>query len=239
MRPPTIRLAILATALLLSGRPAWAQGPRLDVGSFTLFVNGRREGREQFSLQSIKSADGGAFELRAESAMGDHRSAVRLETDSAGTPVRYAVEEREGTAIALRLGGQRIRGRFATLARSTHGEAAREYMLTPGAVVLENDGVHQYAMLVRERRAGIGDTLVVPTLTPIQSRQGTVRVVLVSKSDTVTIGGSRREAWYWRAIVDAGDTRMIWADGDGRILRVRIPSRGFEALRDDIPRSIP
>jgi hypothetical protein len=237
MRPPRVPTALLLTGLLLSAGEAGAQGPRLDVGSFTLFVNGQREGREQFSLQSIKSADGGVFELRAESAMGDRRSAVRLETDSAGTPVRYAVEERRGATVSLRLGGQRIRGRFATLSRSTRGEAAREYMLTAGAVVLEKDGVHQYAMLVRGRRATVGDTVVIPTLTPIENRQGTVRLVLVSNSDTVTIAGSRREALCWRALITTDDTRTIWADVDGRILRLRIPARGFEALRDDVPRS--
>ena len=92
-------------------------------------------------------------------------------------------------------------------------------------------------MLVRARRASVGDTVVVPTLTPIENRQGTVRLVLVSKTDTVTIAGSRQEAWCWRAFMDAGDMRTIWADVEGRILRLRIPARGFEALRDDVPRS--
>ena len=215
---------------------ASAQGPRLDVGSFTLYVNGQRAGREQFSLQSITSPDGGAYELRAESAIGERRSAVRLETDSAGTPVRYAVEERAGAVVALRLGGQRIRGRFATLARSTRGEAAREYLLSAGAIVLEEEGVHQYAMLVRSRRLAPGDTLAIPTLTPIENRQSSVRLVLVSRTDSVTIAGSRRDAWCWRAVTPAGDIRTIWADADGRVLRLRIPSRGFEAVRDDIPR---
>jgi hypothetical protein len=161
---------------------------------------------------------------------------VRLETDSAGTPVRYAVEERTGAVVALRLGGQRIRGRFATLARSTRGEAAREYILSPGAIVLEEDGVHQYAMLVRSRRLAPGDTLAIPTLTPIENRQGVARLVLVSAHDTVTIAGSRRDALCWRVLTSMGEARTIWADADGRVLRVRIPARGFEAIRDDIPR---
>jgi len=243
------RIAALGLAFLLSVVTAYRvlgalssrdvygvrQGPRLDVGSFTLFLNGQRAGREQFSLQSIASADGGAYELRAESAVGERRSAVRLETDSAGTPVRYAVEERTGAVIALRLGGQRIRGRFATLSRSTRGEAAREYILSPGAIVLEEEGVHQYAMLVRSRRIVPGDTLTIPTLTPIENRQGVVRLVLVSTRDSVIIAGSRRDAWCWRAITTTGDARTIWADAEGRVLRIRIPSRGFEALRDEVP----
>ena len=88
---------------------------RLDEGSFTIVVRGQRVGREQFSVQQRTGVDGAVVELRAESATGDRRTAMRLEADSAGTPVRYTVEERQGTEQTLRLGGQRVRGRFTTL----------------------------------------------------------------------------------------------------------------------------
>ena len=216
--------------------PGMAQTVRVDVGSFTTFVDGRRAGREQFSLQSTTSADGHHFELRMESASGEHRAAVRLETDSAGTPLRYSVEERDGARVTLRLGGQRVRGRFATIARGIRGEAAREYLLTAGAVVLENEGVHQYSMLLRHRTLGEGDSLSIPTLSPAENLQGRVTLRMESLSDTVTIAGSSRNARRWSVMTHSGDTRLIWTDEDGRILRLRIASRHFEALRDDVPR---
>lgn len=218
------------------GSPLGQQGERLDVGSFTLFVHDQWAGREQFSMQRIVVTDGATLELRAESAVGDKRTAVRLEADSTGSPVRYSVEERTGATVALRLGGQRVRGRFTTLARSTSGEAAREYLLSPGALVLEDNGVLQYALLVRRppRRVGAADS--VPVLTPIANHQGTVVFTLQSTADTVVIAGSRREARRWRLVTDRGEERFIWADADGRLLRVQIPARGFNALRDDVPR---
>ncbi len=209
---------------------------RIDVGSFTLFLHDQRAGREQFSMQRVVAADGATLELRAESAVGDRRSAVRLEADSAGSPVRYSVEERTGAMVTLRLGGQRVRGRFTTLARSTSGEAAREYLLVPGAVVLEDHGVLQYALLVLNRLHVEGDSTVIPVITPIANRQGTVQLALMTISDTVVIAGSRRQARRWRAVTDRGESRFIWADAEGRLLRVQIPSRGFNALRDDVPR---
>ena len=209
---------------------------RLDDGSFSLFVYGQRVGREQFSMQSVTAADGVALELRAESAEGDQRAAVTLETDSAGTPVRYAVEERTGALVTRRLGGQRVRGRFATLARSTTGEAAREFLLVPDAIVLEDRGVLQYALVVRHRTVAVGDSVRIPVLTPIANRQGTVWLVREATNDTVSIAGSRRPATRSRLVTQSGEIRLIWSDADGRLLRVVIPSRGFEALRDDIPR---
>lgn len=208
---------------------------QLDVGSFTTYVDGRRAGREQFSLQGLTSPDGPTFELRMESAVGERRSAVRLETDSAGTPFRYTVEEREGARVTLRLGGQRVRGRFATLSRGTRGEAAREYLLAPGAIVLEDEGVHQYSMLLRTRSMQRGDSVGVPVLAPIRNLRDSVRLVLDAAADTITIASSPLIARRWRVVSGSGD-RTIWADDQGRILRLSIPSRRFDALRDDVPR---
>ena len=83
------------------------QTDRVDVGSFTLFMKNQRSGREQFSIRRVSAGDGVAFELRSESAIGDFRSAVRLEVDSAGSPIRYTLEERTGAEVTMRLGGQR------------------------------------------------------------------------------------------------------------------------------------
>ena len=160
---------------------------------------------------------------------------MRLETDSAGTPVRYSVEERRGADVTLRLGGQRVRGRFATLARSSTGEAAREYLLRPGAVVIEDDGIVQYALLVRERTVGDGTGITLPSLTPIANNQGTVRLVLEANSDTIVVAGMRRAARRWQVTASGGDLRLVWTDSEGRLLRLTIPARKLEALRDDVP----
>jgi hypothetical protein len=214
---------------------AASQYVRLDEGSFTITLNGQRAGREQFSMQRVASNDGGTIEVRSESAVGDTRTALRLEVDSAGTPVRYSVEARRGAEETLRLGGQRVRGRFATLSRSITGESAREYLLRPGAVVVEDEGIVQYALLVRRRLTeGAGVTL--PSLTPIANSQGAVRVVLEAERDVVVIAGARRTARRFRIVTATGEVRLVWAEGEGLLLRLSIPARGLEAMRDDVPR---
>lgn len=215
---------------------AVAAPARLDEGSFTLLVDGQRAGREQFSVQRVASADGATLALRAESAMGDRRSAVRLEADSAGTPVRYTVEARRGAETTLRLGGQRVRGRFATLARSSTGEAAREYLLRPEAVVVEDDGLVQYAVLVLGRKLATGDSITLPSLMPSANSQGTVRLVLEATDDQVVVAGTRLAARRWRVVAARDEVRRLWTDADGRLLRVTIAARRLDAIRDDVPR---
>ena len=227
---------LLVATVLVSPAPVLGQGARLDAASFSLFSNGQRVGREQFSVQRIQSQEGAVLELRSESATGDRRAAMRLEVDSAGTPVRYSFEERTGAEVTLRLGGRRVRGRFATLAHSSTGEAAREYLLVPNIIALDEEGVMQYALLVRARGLEPGGGVTIPTLSPIGSRRGIVRLVLESRKDSVAIGGTRREATRWRAVTVSGDAILVWADSDGRMLRVSMASRGFEAFRDDVPR---
>ena len=228
-------VASVLLAVVLNTLPLQAQGARLDVGSFSLFLNGTRVGREQFSMQRMQSQEGGVLELRAESATGDRRTAMRLEADSAGTPVRYSFEERAGAELLARLGGRRVRGRFATLARSALGEAAHEYLLVAGALVLEDNGVSQYALLIRNRQASGPDTVRVPVLSLGNNQQGIVRLARETQRDTVMVAGTRREATRWSFVSLSGESRTVWADADGRILRVRIASRGFEAVRDDVP----
>ena len=209
----------------------------VDVGSFSLTSRGERVGREQFSIRHLQGPDGRVVELRAESAVGTRRSAFRLEVDSAGQPLRYAVEIRDGVDVQLRLGGQRVRGRFATLARGLRGEAAREYLLTERVHVLDEGAVHQYAALLEHYRGvRIGEAVDLPVLSPLENLQAGVRVILEARDDAVSIAGTRRLAWRWKVTTGGGEARLVWTDADGRLLRLLISSTGFEALRDDVPR---
>ena len=127
--------------LLAASRPAapFAQPGRLDVGSFTLLINGQRAGREQFSVQRVQSPDGGTLEVRSESAIGDRRVAMRLETDSAGTPVRYSVEARQGADVTLRL-WQKLKPRLSPDAVTTVYERV-DRPLVPVIAAMEREGV--------------------------------------------------------------------------------------------------
>jgi hypothetical protein len=209
----------------------------VDVGSFSLTSKGERVGREQFSIRNLQGPDGRIVELRAESAVGTRRSAFRLEVDSAGQPIRYAVEVKTGVDVQLRLGGQRVRGRFATLARGLRGEAAREYLLVERVHVLDEGAVHQYAALLEHYRGlAAGDAVDLPVLSPLENLQASVRVILETRDDAVTIAGTRRAAWRWKVTLAGGEPRLVWTDADGRLLRLVVSSTGFEALRDDVPR---
>jgi len=49
------------------------------------------------------------------------------------------------------------------------------------------------------------------------------------------VAGTRRAARRWRVTVSSGDLRLVWTDVEGRLLRLTIPARNLEAIRDDVP----
>jgi hypothetical protein len=227
--------AFAALAMGANPQAVWAQADRIDAGSFTVLKAGERIGREQFSIRKAPNPEGAAYELRAESTRGDRRIAVQLTTDSSGTPLRYAVEVRDDANVTVRLGGQRVRGRFAVLSRRPNGETAREYLLPPGSLIVEAELFHQLYLVVKGRGASQGEAFSVQTLSPLSDTQSAVRVLLESLTDSVTIAGVSKPARRWRMEGASGAGPTFWADADGRIMRVRLANNEIEAIRDDIP----
>lgn len=232
-----IRLAVLMFVLMAGvSAVAQAQTDRVDVGSFSITQQGHRVGREQFSLRKAPSPDGSAFELRSESVVGDRRVTVQLTTDSLGSPVRYSLEIREGTRVTVRAGGQRLRSRFTTQTIRGTGESVREYLLVPGVIVLEADFYHQLAFVLRGRALNVGKTVELTALSVLDNGQRQLRLALESREDSVTIAGTARAAFRWKLDDGAGMVRTLWGDAEGRLLRVTIPSRSIDVVRDALPK---
>lgn len=231
MRCHSLLVALLSTGVCTPMVMAQTAG-RIDVGSFSIVREGTRVGREQFSIRRVGSPDGVEYELRSEATIDERRIATRLDADSAGTPIRYTVEERDPDGVVLRLGGQRVRGRFAAIARSRRGEAAREYLLPPETVLLETSTFHHAAGLMLNRGERTDRQLL--ALAPLDNHERAVRLVLDAPSDPVVVAGVRLEALRW-LLDDPVGRRIIWTDADGRVLRVTLPAFGLEAIRDAVP----
>lgn len=187
-------------------------------------------------MRRAPSPDGTAFELRSESIFGEKRTALQLSIDSLGSPVHYALEIRDGIAVDVRAGGQRVRGRFATLARKATGESAREFMLGEQVFVLEPGFFHQYSALLRGRLSQTDSPASITAVSVLDGRQDRLRLTAESLSDTIVVGGVRTVAARWRLEGMGSAPRILWGDREGRLLRVLIPSLAIEAVRDEHPK---
>lgn len=222
-------VATAAGALPTGARAQAAQ--IIDQGSFTITVANQRIGREDFRIEGTPGPSGTLeYVARATVVFGDRRLMPALHSDSLGRPSDYQIESRGSTTGSERWSGKISRGRVSARINSARGESAREYIVTDGALIVDDDVFHQYFFLAR--RAGASSvTIVVP--------RRNVQVVLrlaTAGSETVSIGTKELEARHLVLTEPDGATRDVWVDAKGRVLKVAIPARNLVALRDDPPR---
>lgn len=221
---------ILAAVLSAPHATAHAQGSRVaDEGSFTITLNGRTAGRENFRITAMTRGDVAEYVARADVTYGDRKIAPELRTGPDGTVVDYQVTTRSGgTTESWR--GAVLRGRLNATIASGRGTAAREYIVPAGALVLDDEIIHHHWFLVLRSRDG-----VMPVVAPRRSNvQATITMSTVG-DETLQIGNRDLVATHLRATVSGAEVHDIWVDKSGRLLKVALPSRGLVAVRDDPP----
>lgn len=223
-----MRRLILVLAVLAAGVvPARAQVIVLDEGSFTLYRDGERIGREDFSIRTAPGGEGRVVVAQATIAVGDRRVAPGINADTSGYPSRYQCEVRLAGTVVESYSGQATRGRFSSRLLHEDGESAREFRLPPGTVAADDDVVHQLWFIAR-RGAGV----TVPVLVP---RRNVVEPVLVESAGTERLSIDLRQFETTRVIIrtpGSGAIREVWLGPDGRILKASIPALRLVALRD-------
>jgi len=222
---------VLSLGLGSATATAAAQGAQIvDQGSFTITVANQRTGREEFRIEGTPGGSGGLeFVARATVVFGDRRLTPALRSDSTGAPFDYQIESRGTTTGSERWSGKITRGRVSARINSARGESAKEYIVTDGALIIDDDVFHQYFFLAR--RASESSVAIV---VPRRNAQLIVKLS-VAGSERVTIGTKDLEARHLVLTEPTGVVRDIWIDAKGRVLKVAIPSRNVIALRDDPP----
>jgi len=224
---PLLAAATLAVAAGLAG----GQVATVDEGSFTITRHGVRVGREEFRIRRTPTSDTSAnYVASATVAFADRQLAPDLRTDTGGGILAYRLEVRSGATTQERFKGSVERGLFTAVVSTPHGEAAREYIVSTGAVILDDDVFHQYYFVARH--AGRPTFAVV---VPRRNVQLSMRMANRG-AETVTVGGRAVSATHLVLTEPGGAARDLWADAEGRILKVAVPGRGIVAERDEPPR---
>lgn len=220
----------LALAVGLFSQPAGSQALVLDEGTFSLFVNGERIGREDFSLRAGRGADGG-YVAQGNLLNGDLRRSVVLTVDSLGAPLRFQLDTREGGKVVASIAGQLERQVWSGRVVRAGGESAREFRLPQDTFIAEMGVVHQLWLVLR-----LGEGRPITLLAPSGPTQ--VRVIAEEQApDRVTIGLREFVArrWVLRRLDDSAVLWELWTDPAGRLLKAVHRESALEALRDDPP----
>ena len=224
--------AIVAFALV-SPHGAASQSTLVDEGTFEISVAGSPAGSERFSIRSSETPQGSQLIATAE---------ITLREDGMEVQLRPALQLAGGdmavTAYQIKISGGRNEevfvtatdGRFLTRSLSDRGERERELRAVAGTVLIDLGVAHHYHFLVNPVGGRRGEvTLIVP-------REGRQHELALSEvgPESIDISGRSVSAVHLR--LGAGpDTREIWVDGAGRVLRVDHPATGYSAVRVGLP----
>ena len=233
--PSPVRLrpscCVIALTLALTPSLALSQSSAVvDEGTFTVTQNGAPLGRESFRIIRAPAPGGQVYLATGTSVLGDAKVTTRLGTDSLGIPVTYESDLIEKGEVVQRLRGRGRPGRLSVLTQTKTGEAAREYVLSNGALLMDEDVFHHLFFVP----LSIGHS----QLNVIAPRVGQQTRLQVEEKgvDSVDIGGRSISGRHFVLTGPSGSSRIVWIDEKGRLLKVAQPEKGFVALRDDPPR---
>jgi hypothetical protein len=222
-------LAGVTLAALASAPAGSAQVTVVDEGSYTITRNGEPVGRAECRIARTPGNGGDVVVAQATVSYGGaQRLSPALQTDAAGMPIKYVVEVKMGPETQEKLSGTVGRGRFSARIQTPRGESAKEFIVSDGALVLDDDIFHQYYFLARARGGPVA--VVVP-----RRHVQLAMTVTERGTESVTVGGQPIDARKLVLSERGGGERTILVDNQGRVLKVSIPSRGLVALRDDPP----
>ena len=234
-RAPFRSLALVALVAALAWAPASAsaQAVTVDEGEFRILVDGQEAGTESFSIRRSGSGADAQIIATAEIQMQvpegrvDLRPALQASGQAmAVSAYQVKVSGYQQEEIYVTLGDRR----FRTQIRTERGEQEREYRAAEGTLLLDSGVAHQY-YFVNLRFPSEGGR--VPVIVPREGRQFTLTVTVVGAT-TVEIGGTTLTARHLR-LEGNGGPREVWVDEEGRVLRVRHPDAGYEAIRTATP----
>ena len=203
---------------------------QLGGGTFEHSVNGGFAGTETFAVRRRGEdmvAVGRVTREGGPEALMAFEVGVRL--DGSGRPVRYELRTREGPALHVVVNRTGSRLRVTTTAED--GERFTEFLATDRLLILEQEIAHDYYSLARLLRAAPDvRSLDLEVLIPSQSRTVPLRVRGLSR-DTLALGGASVSTTRYDLSVGADDTVLWLSSADGKIMRVAIPDRLWEARR--------
>lgn len=228
MRVLTATHLVLAT-LLAAPRPAAAQEV-IDRGTFRLYREGRVIGEERFVIRSERAGETAV--IKAIGTVSLERDGETLQISAALeasgpelNPTGYQVETTDGGR--RRIAGVVQRGRFLARILSPRGEQLKEYVVSEGALILDEYIAHHHYFLALRAARGIGR---VPIIVPQQNEQIFAQVEVVGVEST-EVGGRTMQLTHIVLRPQNQPVRHVWADDRYRVMKVEIPEAQFRAVR--------
>lgn len=212
----------------------WGQNVSVDQNAFQIYLNGDLVGREEFSIRQIgprgqqRISLRGTVEMEAEAGHLSLAPAMEAHGETLGvSSYQIKVSGTETTDIFVRVAENRYLARIV----SSSGEQLREFRAGPGSVLLDDGVVHHHHLLgsFLAEESSVSLTVLIPRA----GRQHRMTLSLVGEEE-IRVGETLVPNARRYHLEGGEESRDIWFDDQGRILRLEIPSRSFLAERESM-----
>lgn len=225
-------LLVLALAVGTPGQGLTAQNPEtVDSGTLEWRHEGRTVGTETFEIRTTTREIRAVGRLSLDSDVaGLTPLEVWLEADADYAPGRFRLQPSAGdvrTVTALR---EEERLRLQTSSRD--GDRWKEFVASPGLVLVEPGVAHHWLLILRHHRESLREdgTVEVPAVVPSEARRSSL-VLRREGPDRVEVPGANGTAVRYSAVLGDGPEIRIWTAEEGEVLKIEIPSRNLTAVR--------
>lgn len=203
----------------------------LDDGSFVVLQDGQLVGTETFTIRRSGFGENTVVIVQARVELDRLGRTEALRARLNGADLNWFAYEAKISGktpqeLNIVWNGQH----FVASSRSGTGQLDQEFRGGGNAIILDRTVAHLYYFLARKAAVTDGSFLVIHARPGSQST-GTVEEVGLDRLD---VGGEVLRARHLRLTLE-GEAHDFWIDEDGRILRVRVPSQGYEARRREAP----
>ncbi len=220
----------LAAGLILIPTLLSAQSVVVDEGTFRISVDGKAVGTEEFTIRRTGMGDAATIIAHAvvSLSVADGARELRpvleaLPADGSASGYQLKISGAETTELSVNLAGRR----YVSMLRSDVGEEEREFLARPQTRIIEPWVAHHYYFL-----RDVPDGSQVPVIEP-RSRRQLQLTSGTAVEETLRLGVNDVPAR--KLTFSAGDeTRTVWFDRQGRVLRVDVPSISYRAVRTDL-----
>jgi len=232
---PPLLAGILACSVATLGQET-PGNPRLvyvdDEGVFVISLAGRPVGTERFKIHSSLGKVEAQGEVRLD--IEQNGKTVRVQSfpdlvlDPQLRPVTYTWNQKgsQSSRLEVDFSGKLARVRYKTISGN---EDDREFALPPDVVVLDDNVVHHYQLIIARYQAMGGGKQTFPVFVPQEALPSLLTVEDVGTAATAIDGVT---ANLRHLLITTDVTHIdLWVDDQQHIERVSVPTAQLEAIR--------
>jgi len=232
---PPLLAGILACSVATLGQET-PGNPRLvnvdDEGVFVISLGGRPVGTERFKIHSSQGKVEAQGEIRLQLEQNGKTVSVQsfpdLVLDPQLRPVAYTWNQKgpQSSRLEVDFSGKPARVRYKTISGN---EDNRDFALPPDVVVLDDNVVHHYQLIIARYQAMGGGKQTFRVFVPQEALPSLLTVEDMGNAATV-IGGVTANLRHLLITTNVAHIDL-WVDDQEHIERLSVPEAQLEAIR--------